>query len=167
MCSSRLRCHPGYDPTRRNGVCHQFCNAWSVCRRRKIFAKRLLTLKTAQTGGIALGLSLSGAVFVNRAVAGLTSVLPDVPRSQLQLAVSGTSGSYFKSLPHDKQVLAIEVIVQALSKVFILVYVGGAVTLLCSLLFTVSIYHLQLSCKMSPQKPFAYLPIIRKESYKN
>lgn len=103
------------------------------------FGGKKLTSAIAQTGGIALGLSLSGAVFVNSAVAGLTSVLPDVPLSQLQLTVTGTSGAYFHSLSPEKQVLALEAIVEALSKVFILVYVGGAVTLLCSLLFTVSV----------------------------
>lgn len=91
----------------------------------------------AQTGGIALGLSLSGAIFVNTAVKGLMSALPGVPREELQLAVSGTSGSYFQSLAPEQQEAALEVIVEALSKTFILVYVGAAVTLVCSLLFTV------------------------------
>lgn len=90
----------------------------------------------AQTGGIALGLSLSGAVFINTAVQGLMTALPDVPREQLQLAVAGTSGSFFESLGEEQQEAALEVIVGALSKTFIFVYVGAAVTLVCSLLFT-------------------------------
>ncbi|RYP57059.1 hypothetical protein DL770_010764 [Monosporascus sp. CRB-9-2] len=90
----------------------------------------------AQTGGIALGLSIAGAVFVNRAVDGLASVLPNVPRSELQLAVSGTSGHYFQSLPPDLQARAVDTIVNAMSKVYILVYVGAAVVLVLSLLFT-------------------------------
>ncbi|KAH7325592.1 major facilitator superfamily domain-containing protein [Stachybotrys elegans] len=90
----------------------------------------------AQTGGIALGLSLSGAVFINTAVQGLTTVLPGVPRAELQLAVSGTSGDYFRSLEPQQQEDSINAIVSALTNVFILVYVGAAVTLVCSLLFT-------------------------------
>lgn len=90
----------------------------------------------AQTGGIALGLSLSGAVFINTAVQGLMEALPDVPRERLQLAVAGTSGTFFESLGEEQQEAALEVIVGALSKTFIFVYVGAAVTLVCSLLFT-------------------------------
>lgn len=99
-----------------------------------------LPLYLAQTGGIALGLSLAGAVFINEAVDGLTRVLPGVPRSELQLAVSGTSGTYFQSLPEDVQDQAIDTIVGSLARVFILVYVGCAVTLVLSLLFTVCSY---------------------------
>lgn len=95
------------------------------------------SLITAQTGGIALGLSLAGAVFVNLAVGGLTAILPGVSRSELQLAVSGTSGDYFLSLPQEQQTQAVDAIVDSLAKVFILVYVGAAVTLILSLLFTV------------------------------
>lgn len=83
-------------------------------------------------------MSLAGAVFVNGAVDGLTSVLPNVPRPELQLAVSGTSGAYFQSLSPDVQALAVDTIVNAMAKVYILVYVGAAVVLVLSLLFTVS-----------------------------
>lgn len=75
---------------------------------------------------------------MNSAVNALSSLLPGVSRSELQLAVSGTSGAYFKSLGPEQQTQAVDAIVGALSKVFILVYVGGAVTLVCSCLFKVS-----------------------------
>ncbi len=48
-------------------------------------------LVAAQLGGIALGLSIAGAVFVNGAVNGLTPVLPNQSHSQILQVVSGTT----------------------------------------------------------------------------
>lgn len=120
-----------------NLVCQHICLA-------KLTMAQILPQFLAQTGGIALGLSLAGAVFINQAVDGLTGVLPGVPRSELQLAVSGTSGTYFQSLPEDLQDQAVDTIVGSLARVFILVYVGCAVTLVLSLLFTVSCHVVPL-----------------------
>ncbi|KAI9835615.1 MAG: hypothetical protein M1837_003704 [Sclerophora amabilis] len=86
----------------------------------------------AQLLGIAMGLAISGAVFVNRALAGLVTLLPDVPREEIQGALSGTSGDFFKTLPADTQALALDILMHSLQKVFILVYVAAAVGLLAS-----------------------------------
>ncbi|KAI9879110.1 MAG: hypothetical protein M1830_009563 [Pleopsidium flavum] len=72
----------------------------------------------AQLSGIALGLAISGAIFVNRALAGLTVILPNVPREEIQRGLSGTSGEFFKPLPTKTQELALNVIVNALQKVY-------------------------------------------------
>ncbi|KAL1962640.1 hypothetical protein VTN77DRAFT_9354 [Rasamsonia byssochlamydoides] len=90
----------------------------------------------AQLGGIAFGLAIAGAVFINEAIAGLSAVLPDVSRYELQLAISGTSGAYFRSLPEGLREQSIATIVGALQKVFIPVYVGAAVSLVLSVCFT-------------------------------
>jgi len=90
----------------------------------------------AQLGGIAFGLAIAGAVFINEAISGLSSLLPDVSRSELQLAISGTSGAYFRSLPEELRLQATDTIVLALQKVFIPVYVGAAVSLVLSVCFT-------------------------------
>lgn len=92
----------------------------------------------AQIGGIGLGLSISGAVFINKATAGLSALLPGVSRADLQLAISGTSGTFFESLPEDVRSKAIEAIVLAMRNVFIPVYVGAAVCLVAAACFTVS-----------------------------
>lgn len=73
----------------------------------------------AQLGGIAIGLSIAGAVFVNRAVIGLAVVLPNLSRAELQSAVSGTSGSVLTDLPESTRDLALGAIVHALTKVFV------------------------------------------------
>lgn len=45
----------------------------------------------AQYSGIALGLAVSGAVFINRALTSLESLLPMVPTDQLNALISGKS----------------------------------------------------------------------------
>lgn len=92
-----------------------------------------------QLVGITWGLAISGAIFVNDAVSGLTQVLPDASRADLQRALLGASGAYFRSLPPHARTQATDTIVLSLQKVFIPVYVGAAVSLVCSVLFTVSL----------------------------
>ncbi|KAK3291720.1 major facilitator superfamily domain-containing protein [Chaetomium fimeti] len=90
----------------------------------------------AQLAGIALGLAISGAVFVNDAIANLAAVLPSASREQLQMAISGTSGEYLSSLSAEIRSAATDAIVAALRKVFIPVYVAAAFSLVLSALFT-------------------------------
>ena len=71
----------------------------------------------AQLGGMAIGLSVAGAVFVNQAVDGLQAVLPTLDRSDLIAAVSGTSSELFESLPAEVRKEALESIVLGLRQV--------------------------------------------------
>ncbi|KAL9045292.1 MAG: hypothetical protein Q9214_001642 [Letrouitia sp. 1 TL-2023] len=89
-----------------------------------------------QLGGIALGLSISGAVFVNTALNGLQRVLPDVLRSQLEGAISGTSGDFLRTLDGRERVESLEVVMGSLRKAFVLVYVARAVSLGASALLS-------------------------------
>ncbi|KAL8839355.1 MAG: hypothetical protein Q9176_004536 [Flavoplaca citrina] len=70
----------------------------------------------AQLLGIALGLSISGAVFLNKAISGLSKVLPDVSRDEIQKAVLGVSGDLFGTLPADVRRNATSAIVNAIDK---------------------------------------------------
>ncbi|KAL7907494.1 major facilitator superfamily domain-containing protein [Trichoderma velutinum] len=90
----------------------------------------------AQLGGIAFGLSIAGSIFINKSLTGLSLVLPNVPRSQLQLAIAGTSGDFISSLPDTLRDQVIASIVAALRNVFVPVLVGGAVCLVVSTFFT-------------------------------
>lgn len=92
---------------------------------------------SGQLGGIALGLSVAGSVFINVSLKNLQILLPDVPRSTLQLAISGTSGAYFKTLSTELQEASTRIIVSALAQTFIFVYVGAALALVLSCLFSV------------------------------
>lgn len=92
---------------------------------------------TAQLAGIGLGLSISGAIYVNQALENLSALLPDVSRDTLQLAITGTSSAYFQSLDPTLRGQAVDIIVAAMDHSFIPVYAGGAFSLVASLLFTV------------------------------
>ncbi|KAI9890311.1 MAG: hypothetical protein M1814_004221 [Vezdaea aestivalis] len=86
----------------------------------------------AQIGGIALGLSISSAVFVNLAKNRLVALLPGIPASQIQQAISGTSSTFFETLSATDRANALTAIIESMQKVFIPVYVGGAVALVTS-----------------------------------
>ena len=70
-----------------------------------------------QLSGIALALSISGATFVNTALHSLQKLLPNVPRQQLQAAISGTSGDFFATLDPATTSAALEIIMSSLQKV--------------------------------------------------
>ncbi|KAL8759748.1 MAG: hypothetical protein Q9199_000554 [Rusavskia elegans] len=74
----------------------------------------------SQLLGITLGLSISGAVFLNKAINGLSEVLPDVSRDEIQTAVLGASGDLFATLPAEVRRNAINVIVNAISRTYVL-----------------------------------------------
>ncbi|KAI1075118.1 major facilitator superfamily domain-containing protein [Whalleya microplaca] len=89
-----------------------------------------------QLSGIGFGLSIAGAVFVNKAISGLTALLPTAPYDDIQLTLAGTSSGYFNSLTPDIRTQVTEIIISALQKVFIPVYVGAALALVLSVCFT-------------------------------
>jgi BMFP domain-containing protein YqiC len=62
---------------------------------------------------MALGLSISGAVFVNSAENKLSQLLPNIPRAQVQQLISGTSSSLLATLDAVTRERALESIVSA------------------------------------------------------
>lgn len=80
------------------------------------------TDEIAQLLGLTLGLSIAGAVYVNKALEGLKHVLPDETQSQLLGAITGTSGGGFKSLPQVDQIAAADTLTHALRKVLVFLH---------------------------------------------
>jgi len=91
----------------------------------------------AQNLGIVLALAISGAIFQNKAIAGLQQILPDVPRKALQSAVSGANSGLFASLPPDTRIKVLAAIVHAMSYTYVLVIVAGAMAAVGSLFMKV------------------------------
>jgi hypothetical protein len=60
-----------------------------------------------------LGLSISGAIFVNLASKDLFALLPEYPQSQVSQIVSGTSGQLLSSLSENLRDQALVIIVSA------------------------------------------------------
>ena len=81
-----------------------------------LWNKSQMLISIGQLSGIALGLSITGSVFVNTALSGLQKLLPYVPRQQLQAAISGTSGDYFTTLDPAIQAKALDIIMSSLQK---------------------------------------------------
>lgn len=72
---------------------------------------------TAQQCGIGMGLSIAGAVFVNKALQNLREVVPNVTSSELQSAILGVSGNSLDTLPKATKEAALTAIVTALQSV--------------------------------------------------
>ncbi|KAJ9660037.1 hypothetical protein H2201_007078 [Coniosporium apollinis] len=87
----------------------------------------------AQNLGIVLALAISGAIFQNKAIAGLQQILPNVPRGALQGAVSGANSGLFASLPQELKMRVLVAVVHAMSYTYILVIVAGAMAVVGSL----------------------------------
>lgn len=68
----------------------------------------------AQQSGIALGLSVAGAVFINLALGKLHDVVPNITSTELQSAILGVSGNFLDSLSADVSHKALGALVDAL-----------------------------------------------------
>lgn len=81
-----------------------------------------------------LGLSISGAVFVNTAVNNLESAL-SLPRLQISQLVAGASNHVLETLSPAMRTLTLDIIVASWQKAFIIVYVGAAASLVAAIFF--------------------------------
>ena len=72
---------------------------------------------SAQRLGLTFGLSISGSIFVNEALKGLTHALPNEPRAQLLSGITGTSGELLGSLSRANRLVAVDTLTGALRKV--------------------------------------------------
>lgn len=97
-----------------------------------------ITLMTlGQLSGLAFGLSMTGAVFLNLAKRNLAAIFPDLDADTLVSVVSGTSGGFLATLDEEGRLHALSAIVSALQRVFMQVYVAAALAFVLSLLLKV------------------------------
>ncbi|KAL2194379.1 major facilitator superfamily domain-containing protein [Corynascus similis CBS 632.67] len=94
----------------------------------------LALMLIAQLGGMTLGLSISGAVFVNTAVDNLQATL-GLPRDQISQLVAGASNHVLETLSQEKITQTLDIIVSSWQKTFIIIYVGAAVSLVVAIFF--------------------------------
>ncbi|KAI9656353.1 MAG: hypothetical protein M1831_004605 [Alyxoria varia] len=81
------------------------------------FAYGMSFMMLAQLGGISLGVAIASAVFINSASNHLKELLPLASESQIQQAISGLSGDFFKSLDPELKKQALDILVGDLRKV--------------------------------------------------
>lgn len=99
-------------------------------------------ISLAQTLGIALSLAISGSIFQNKAIAGLQSVLPGIPISEVRGVLSGASSGLYQNLASDVRARVLAVIVDSMSYTYVLVITAGAMTIIGSLFMSVSDLYL-------------------------
>ena len=88
----------------------------------------------AQLLGVALALTISNSVFLNRATQRIGQMLPDVPRQTVQTAISGADAAFFRELTSDVRDKVLQATVKAIGDTYILVIASGAVTVVLALL---------------------------------
>lgn len=86
----------------------------------------------AQVAGVTISLSIGNAVFLNLAQNSIEKILPGASKLNVQAAISGTGGSFLKTLDEGKQKLVLEAIIGAIQKVFILGLVAGVLAVVLS-----------------------------------
>lgn len=87
----------------------------------------------AQFLGNTTALAIANAVFLNEAETRIRQLLPELPVSEIQAAISGVTGRFTQSLSSDLRVQVIDAIVASISKTYILVMTSGALVAALSL----------------------------------
>jgi hypothetical protein len=62
---------------------------------------------------------MAGAIFINKAVQGLTELLPGTNSEIIKASIAGTSSELFQTLPADQVEPALAVIVKAIDDVYV------------------------------------------------
>lgn len=87
----------------------------------------------AQSAGGALGFAVSGAIFVNKSIEGLSALLPGVDHRTLEHALSGVGSELIANLEPELRKQALKAIVDGLRQTFAGAIAGGAVVFVASL----------------------------------
>lgn len=80
--------------------------------------------------GIVISLAIAGAIFQHRAVSNAVSSLPGVNACSLRSAITGTDSAHFATLSRGERVKIVDGIVKALSDVYIVLIIAGAIVVL-------------------------------------
>ncbi|KAL8927227.1 MAG: hypothetical protein Q9208_002403 [Pyrenodesmia sp. 3 TL-2023] len=91
-------------------------------------------ITAGQIGGVTISLAIANSVFLNKSSSGIQAVLPDLPKDQVQAAISGAGSAFLAALDDGMKRLVLEAIVNAMKNVYILGIVAGALALLLAFL---------------------------------
>ncbi|KAH8812368.1 major facilitator superfamily domain-containing protein [Xylogone sp. PMI_703] len=118
------------------GLCNTAYTVAAAKSRPEEVNDSLSFMNIAQIGGIMHSLALSGTVYQNVAANGLRSVFAAAgltfSQSEINSAVAGSKSSIFETLTPEVRALAIDSIVNAISKDWIMLIVAGSFTIVCS-----------------------------------
>ncbi|KAL7621048.1 hypothetical protein AAE478_008360 [Parahypoxylon ruwenzoriense] len=97
----------------------------------------IVSKSEAQLAGTSLGLSISGAIFQNLSVPRVAEVLgPDFTLDQVTRIVTRVDEALIATIPDDVYRRAQDIVIDAIDNGLVLIYVGGAICLLCGVLLT-------------------------------
>ncbi|KAI6246972.1 Efflux pump [Erysiphe necator] len=91
-------------------------------------------ISCAQLSGITIILSTANSIFLNRATSSLVALLPGQSQEQISSSIAGAGSTFVKSLDSELKVKVLSAVVRANSDTYLLAIVGGALTLVMSLL---------------------------------
>lgn len=87
----------------------------------------------AQVGGLCLSLAISNAIFLNKALAHVSRIMPQAPPAEVQSLISGTSSDQFKALPPRQHDLVLNAVIEAMRNVYLIVVAYGCLNTLSAL----------------------------------
>ena len=91
-------------------------------------------LMTGQIISVLVSLAICGTVMLNTAISGLAEVLNGGSPDVIKALVAGTAGAIFETLPPEIRADALNVIVGAINKVWIITLTAASLGFVCSLL---------------------------------
>lgn len=90
-------------------------------------------ITAGQVGGVTISLAIANSVFLNKSTQGILAVLPNIPKEQVQAAISGAGSEFLTHLDEGIQQRVLVAIVDAMKNVYILDIVAGALALVLCL----------------------------------
>ena len=91
-------------------------------------------ITAGQICGVTISLAIANSVFLNHSESAIRQILPNVPSSDIQAAISGAGSAFLKSLDAATKQKVLAALVDSMSRVYILDITAGALTLVLALL---------------------------------
>ncbi|KAF3061498.1 putative transporter C3H1.06c [Daldinia childiae] len=98
----------------------------------QLLSQAVAFIGIGQISGITLALVISNSIFLNESTEKIANILPDLPRSVVQQAVSGVGGDFFNNLTSDQRQRVLNAIIESIDNTFILVITASALSLVLS-----------------------------------
>ncbi|KAG4223466.1 hypothetical protein PC116_g28068 [Phytophthora cactorum] len=98
----------------------------------QLLSQAVAFIGIGQISGVTLALVISNSVFLNESTNKIADILPDMPRSVVQQAVSGVGGDLFRNLNSDQRQRVLNAIIESIDNTFILVITASALSLVLS-----------------------------------
>ncbi|KAI9677145.1 MAG: hypothetical protein M1829_002719 [Trizodia sp. TS-e1964] len=87
----------------------------------------------AQTAGVTIALAIANSIFLNQSTNDIVKILPDVPITTVQSAISGAGSAFFNTLDDGVRAQVIHVIVSSISKTYALGITAGCIAVVLSI----------------------------------